>query len=81
MSNLIRDLILSAGKIIIFLGSLATLLLAIGYMVLPELLKALNKWIDQLFNAEGLVMKNRQVVGAAFLVITVVLFLALAMIR
>jgi len=81
MSNLIKDLVLSAGKIIVFLMSLATLLLAIGYMVLPDLLKAMNKWVNQLFDAEGLMMKNRQVVGAAFLVVTIVLFLALALIR
>jgi len=81
MTGLVRDLILSAGKLIIFLGALITLLLAIGYMFFPELLKAISKPVNQMFEIDEWLYLHRQLVGAIFLAITVVLFLVLALVR
>jgi len=81
MTGLVRDLILSAGKIIIFLGSLATLVLSIGYLFSPDMLKSLSGSLNRMFDVEGLMYKNRQIVGAVFLAITIVLFLVLALVR
>lgn len=81
MTGLVRDLILSAGKIIIFIGSLATLVLSVGYLLLPDLLNSISKPVNRMFEVEGWMYKNRQVVGLVFLAITVVLFLVLALVR
>jgi hypothetical protein len=81
MTGLVRDLILSAGKIIIFLGSMATLVLSVGYLFFPDVLNSISKPVNTMFEIEGPMYKNRQVVGVVFLAITVVLFLVLALVR
>jgi hypothetical protein len=81
MTGLVRDLILSAGKIIIFVGALATFLLTMGYLFFPELLKAISKPVNQLFSVEEWMYGNKQMVGIVFLVITVLLFLVLIVVK
>ena len=81
MVNFVRDLILYSGKTIIFVGALASFLLAIGYLAFPELLKKSDEVVGKMFDVEGWMMKNKQPVGLVFLAVTFLLFLVLVICR
>ena len=81
MTGLVRDLILSAGKIIIFIGASISLLLGLGYAFMPDLLKAISKPVNRMFEAEEWLYLHKQAVGLAFLAVGVILFLVLALVR
>jgi hypothetical protein len=70
----VRDLILSAGKTIVLLGCLSSLVLAVGYLFLPEILKSISKPVNQLFSIEDWLFVNRVLAGVTFAVVALVLF-------
>ena len=74
MTLFVRDLILSAGKTIVFIGSLISFLLAVGYLAFPDLLKSISGSVNRLFVVDEWLYVNRMVVGIVFLVVAVILF-------
>jgi hypothetical protein len=81
MVGFVREMILSAGRTIIFIGAIISLLLAVGYLAVPELLKSMSKPVNQLFDIESWLYSNKMVVGVIFAVITLVLFSVLLLVK
>lgn|GEM_PF-2627386 len=77
----VRDLILSAGKTIVLIGGLVSVLLAIGYLFAPNILKGISNPVNKLFSVDEWLYVHRFVVGLIFLIITVILFGVLFFVR
>ena len=59
MMVFVRDLILSAGRTIVLIGALVSLLLAAGYLFIPNLLKAISSPVNKLFSVDEWLYVNR----------------------
>jgi hypothetical protein len=79
--DFVKDLILSAGKTIVLIGALVSLLLTIGYLFFPNLLKSISRPVNQLFTVDEWLYVNRILVGAIFAIVTLVLFGVLVLVR
>jgi len=81
MTIFIRELILTAGRTIVFIGGLISLLLSIGYLFAPSLLSSISKPVNQLFSADEWLLVNRILVGICFAIVTIVLFSVLIFVK
>jgi len=73
LTIVVRELILSGGRTIIFLGALASLLLTLGYLFFPQALSRAGGSVNKLFTVDEWLLVHRVVVGVVFLLITVML--------
>jgi len=73
MVELVKVLILSAGRTAIMLGVLASLFLAIGYLLFPGMIKGLSGTVNRIFEIDDWMLGHKLFVGVLFLLISIVL--------
>ncbi len=81
LTIVVRELILSGGRTIVFIGALASLLLTLGYLFFPQALSRLGGSVNKLFTVDEWMIVHRVVVGVIFLIITVMLGAVLLFVR
>lgn len=81
LTIVVRELILSGGRTIVLVGAVASLLLTLGYLFSPAALSKLGAPVNKLFSVDEWLIVHRIIVGAIFLIITVMLFSVLLFVK
>lgn len=77
----VRELILSSGRTIVFLGALSSLFLGLGYLFAPEIVKGLDTTVSRIFDIDDWMLVHRIFAGTIFLLVAFVLAITLYFIR
>jgi hypothetical protein len=81
MIELVKVLILSAGRTILMIGVLASLFLGIGYLFAPGTIKGLSGSFNRIFEIDDWMLGHKLFVGILFLLIAFILVGTLYMTR
>lgn len=73
MVELVKVMILSAGRTAIMVGILASLFLALGYLIAPGMVKGLSGSVNRIFEIDDWMLGHKLFVGILFLLVAIVL--------